>query len=70
MRLAAACGTLGMLIPPSVPLVIYAILAERNSAKLFAAGTAQLLPNFAFAAAMHLPLASPVIASHFSVASL
>jgi C4-dicarboxylate transporter, DctM subunit len=33
----AAGGTLGILIPPSVPLVIYAILAEQNIAKLFAA---------------------------------
>ena len=40
-RLAAgvitAGGTLGILIPPSVPLVIYAILTEQNIAKLFAA---------------------------------
>jgi tripartite ATP-independent transporter DctM subunit len=33
----AAGGTLGILVPPSVPLVIYAILAEQNIAKLFAA---------------------------------
>jgi C4-dicarboxylate transporter DctM subunit len=33
----AAAGTLGILIPPSVPLVIYAILTEQNIAKLFAA---------------------------------
>jgi tripartite ATP-independent transporter DctM subunit len=33
----AAGGTLGILIPPSVPLVIYGILAEQNIAKLFAA---------------------------------
>jgi C4-dicarboxylate transporter, DctM subunit len=33
----SAGGTLGILIPPSVPLVIYAILAEQNIAKLFAA---------------------------------
>src|SRR6186713_312329 len=32
-----ATGTLAILIPPSVPLVIYAILAEQNIAKLFAA---------------------------------
>ena len=31
----AAGGTLGILIPPSVILVIYAILAEQNIAKLF-----------------------------------
>ena len=33
----AAGGTLGILIPPSVPLLVYAILAEQNIAKLFAA---------------------------------
>jgi C4-dicarboxylate transporter DctM subunit len=33
----AAGGTLGILSPPSVPLVIYAILTEQNIAKLFAA---------------------------------
>jgi tripartite ATP-independent transporter DctM subunit len=31
----AVGGTLGILIPPSVPLVIYAILTEQNIAKLF-----------------------------------
>jgi C4-dicarboxylate transporter, DctM subunit len=40
-RLATATlavgGTLGILIPPSVPLVIYAILTEQNIAKLFMA---------------------------------
>ncbi len=38
----AAGGTLGILIPPSVILVIYAILAEQNIAKLFIAA---LLPG-------------------------
>ena len=33
----AAGGTLGILIPPSIVLVIYAILTEQNIAKLFAA---------------------------------
>ncbi|MBL4874913.1 MAG: TRAP transporter large permease [Cohaesibacteraceae bacterium] len=33
----AAGGTLGILIPPSVVLVIYAILAEQNIVKMFAA---------------------------------
>jgi C4-dicarboxylate transporter, DctM subunit len=33
----AAGGTLGILIPPSVPLVIYAIIAEQNIAKMFLA---------------------------------
>jgi tripartite ATP-independent transporter DctM subunit len=33
----ATGGTLGILIPPSVPLVVYAILTEQNIAKLFAA---------------------------------
>lgn len=31
----AVGGTLGILIPPSVPLVVYAILTEQNIAKLF-----------------------------------
>lgn len=34
----AAGGTVGILIPPSVPLVIYGILTETNIAALFAAG--------------------------------
>jgi TRAP-type C4-dicarboxylate transport system permease large subunit len=38
----AAGGTLGILIPPSVILVIYAILAEQNIEKLFVAA---LLPG-------------------------
>jgi tripartite ATP-independent transporter DctM subunit len=33
----AAGGTLGILIPPSVPLVIYAVLTEQSIAKLFVA---------------------------------
>jgi tripartite ATP-independent transporter DctM subunit len=33
----AAGGTMGILIPPSVVLIVYAILAEQNIAKLFAA---------------------------------
>lgn len=33
----AAGGTLGILIPPSIVLVIYAILAEQNIAKMFGA---------------------------------
>lgn len=38
----AAGGTLGILIPPSVVLVVYAILAMQNIAKLF---TAALIPG-------------------------
>ncbi len=34
----AAGGTLGILIPPSVPMVIYGILTETDIAKLFIAG--------------------------------
>jgi tripartite ATP-independent transporter DctM subunit len=34
----AASGTLGIMIPPSVPLVIYAIIAEQDIGKLFMAG--------------------------------
>ncbi len=34
----AASGTLGIMIPPSVPLLIYAIIAEQDIGKLFMAG--------------------------------
>jgi len=43
----AAGGTLGILIPPSVVLVVYAIIAEQNIAKLFAAA---LVPGLIAAA--------------------
>jgi tripartite ATP-independent transporter DctM subunit len=46
----AAGGTLGILIPPSVPLVVYAILTEQNIAKLFAAA---FIPGF-LAAGLYL----------------
>jgi tripartite ATP-independent transporter DctM subunit len=39
----AAGGTLGILIPPSIVLVIYAILTEQNVARLFAAA---FVPGF------------------------
>lgn len=38
MGLVAAAGTLGILIPPSIPLIIYATVAEASVGKLFAAG--------------------------------
>ena len=46
----AAGGTLGILIPPSVVLIVYAILAEQNIAKLFAAA---MIPG-ALAAALYI----------------
>ena len=36
-RVAAVGGTLGILIPPSIILVVYAISTEQNIAKLFQA---------------------------------
>jgi tripartite ATP-independent transporter DctM subunit len=42
----AAGGTLGILIPPSVPMVIYGILAEADIGKLFIAG---ILPGILLA---------------------
>ena len=38
MGLVAASGTLGILIPPSIPLIIYASVSEESIGKLFAAG--------------------------------
>lgn len=42
----AAGGTLGILIPPSIPLILYGILAQQSIAKLFAAG---ILPGIMIA---------------------
>jgi tripartite ATP-independent transporter DctM subunit len=50
----AAGGTLGILIPPSVVLVIYAILTEQNIAKLFAAA---LIPGLIAATGYCLAIA-------------
>ena len=50
----AAGGTLGILIPPSVVLVIYAILTEQNIAKLFLAA---FIPGLMAAAGYMLVIA-------------
>src|SRR5690606_28448256 len=36
--LATAVGPLGQMIPPSIPMVIWGVLAEQSIAKLFLAG--------------------------------
>lgn len=38
MGLVAAAGTLGILIPPSIPLIVYGVVAEVSIGKLFMAG--------------------------------
>ncbi|MEB3103611.1 TRAP transporter large permease [Ferviditalea candida] len=38
MGLVAAAGTLGILIPPSIPLIIYGAVSEQSIGKLFSAG--------------------------------
>lgn len=43
MGLVAASGTLGILIPPSIPLIIYGTVAEESIGKLFSAG---IIPGF------------------------
>ncbi|MGQ0546083.1 MAG: TRAP transporter large permease [Betaproteobacteria bacterium] len=57
----AAGGTLGILIPPSVPLVIYGILTETDIAKLFIAGIGPgvLLMLLYMATAWAMVLANP-----------
>lgn len=50
----AAGGTLGILIPPSVALVIYAIISEQNIAKLFVAA---MVPGILAAAGYMLAVA-------------
>jgi len=46
MGLVAASGTLGILIPPSVPMVIFGFIAEYSIGELFAAG---LIPGIIMA---------------------
>lgn len=43
MGLVAASGTLGILIPPSIPLIVYGIVSEESIGKLFMAG---VIPGF------------------------
>lgn len=50
LGLTAAAGTLGILIPPSMPLVIYGLLSETSIPRLFLAGVVPgLLQMFLFA---------------------
>lgn len=49
MGLVAASGTLGILIPPSVPMVIFGFIAEYSIGELFAAG---LIPGIIMAGAL------------------
>ena len=44
----AAGGTLGILIPPSIPMIVYGIVAEQSIGKLFIAG---IVPGLIMAAA-------------------
>ncbi|KIL45139.1 TRAP transporter large permease [Jeotgalibacillus soli] len=38
MGLVASAGTLGILIPPSIPLILYGSVAEQSTGRLFSAG--------------------------------
>ena len=38
LGLLAAGGTLGILIPPSIPLIVYGVITEESIGKLFLAG--------------------------------
>lgn len=38
MGLVAASGTLGILIPPSIPMIVYGVVSEESITKLFKAG--------------------------------
>lgn len=61
MGLVAAAGTLGILIPPSVTMVIYGITVEENIGKLFMGG---VLPGF-FLASM-LVVSAVVMAKRYN----
>jgi len=65
----AAGGTLGILIPPSIPLIIYGIWVEQSVGKLFIAGiipgiiTAVMMMGFILTAAALRPALAPGTAS-------
>ncbi len=47
--LIAASGTIGVVIPPSVPMIIYAVIAQESVARLFMAG---IIPGIAMGAGL------------------
>ncbi|MFJ5769011.1 TRAP transporter large permease [Psychrobacillus sp. NPDC093180] len=49
MGLVAAAGTLGILIPPSIPLILYSSVSEESTGKLFSAG---ILPGILLGVAL------------------
>ncbi|MCM3709133.1 TRAP transporter large permease [Sporosarcina luteola] len=49
MGLVAAAGTLGILIPPSIPLILYGSVSEQSTGKLFSAG---ILPGILLGVAL------------------
>jgi C4-dicarboxylate transporter DctM subunit len=61
--LATAVGPLGQMIPPSIPMVIWGVLAEESIAKLFLAG---ILPGLIAAAGFCI--VSVIYARHYGVA--
>lgn len=61
----AGAGSLGLLIPPSIVMIVYGVLAEVSVAKLFAAGVlpgimiAGLYSGYVMVRAMHNPKLAP-----------
>ena len=51
MGLVTSCGSLGLLFPPSLPLILYGLIANVNIDKLFLAG---IIPGFVLVAALSL----------------
>lgn len=49
MGLVASAGTLGILIPPSIPLILYGSVSEQSTGKLFSAG---ILPGLVLGLAL------------------
>jgi C4-dicarboxylate transporter DctM subunit len=54
----AAGGTLGILIPPSVPMILYGVITETSIGKLFLAG---ILPGLMMAALLALVIVARVL---------
>jgi C4-dicarboxylate transporter DctM subunit len=66
MGLLAAGGTLGILIPPSIPLIVYGVITEESIGKLFLAGVGPgLLLIFLFG--VYTVIYSMIVGTHTAV---
>ncbi|MDO4581288.1 MAG: TRAP transporter large permease [Bacillota bacterium] len=59
--LSACAGTIGLIIPPSIPMVVYAVMAQQSVGKIFIAG---IVPGILFG--IFLMIACYIMAKHYN----